>query len=136
MEGRYITPQQGNAVNPADILAFFRSELGLRLRRSPRVEREFKFSLLCPAADYYPGAPAGEEVLLQGVVDCWFVEEDGAATVLDFKTDRVGLEQAEARAEDYRPQLEAYSRALAQAAGVTVGRRYLWFFSAGRAVEL
>ncbi len=136
VEGQYITPQQGNAVNPADILAFFRSELGLRLRRSPRVEREFKFSLLCPAADYYPGAPAGEEVLLQGVVDCWFVEEDGRATVLDFKTDRVGLEQAETRAEGYRPQLEAYSRALSQAAGVTVGRKCLWFFSVGKAVEV
>ena len=40
------------------------------------------------------------------------------------------------RAEDYRPQLEAYSRALSQAAGVTVGRKCLWFFSVGRAVEL
>ncbi len=136
VEGQYITPQQGNAVNPADILAFFRSELGLRLRRSPRVEREFKFSLLCPAADYYPEAPAGEEVLLQGVVDCWFMEEDGTATVLDFKTDRVGLDQVDARAEDYRPQLKAYSRVLSQAAGVAVGRRCLWFFSVGRAVEV
>ena len=136
MEGRYITPQQGNAVNPADILAFFRSELGLRLRRSRRVEREFKFSLLVPAADYYPESEPGEEVLLQGVVDCWFLEEDGAATVVDFKTDRVAQDEADRRALDYRPQLDAYSRALSQAAGVSVKRRYLWFFSAGRSVEL
>ena len=136
VEGRYITPQQGNAVNPADILAFFRSELGLRLRRSPRVEREFKFSLLVPAADYYPEAGPGEEVLLQGVVDCWFVEEDGSVTVVDFKTDRVALDGADRRAQDYRPQLDAYTRALSQAAGVEVKRRCLWFFSAGRAVEV
>lgn len=136
VEGRYITPQQGNAVNPADILAFFRSELGLRLRRSARVEREFKFSLLAPAADYYPEAEPGEEVLLQGVVDCWFVEEDGSVTVVDFKTDRVAQDGVDRRALDYRPQLDAYSRALSQAAGVAVKRRYLWFFSAGRAVEV
>lgn len=136
VEGEYITPRQGNAVNPADILAFFRSELGARLRRSKRVEREFKFSLLVPAAEYYPQAGAGEEVLLQGVVDCWFMEEDGTATVLDFKTDRVAQDGAEGRALDYRPQLDAYSRALSQAAGVAVRRRYLWFFSVGRAVEL
>ncbi len=136
VEGRYITPQQGNAVNPADILAFFRSELGLRLRRSARVEREFKFSLLAPAADYYPEAGPGEEVLLQGVVDCWFIEEDGAATVVDFKTDRVSESAVDHRAEDYRPQLDAYTRALSQAAGVEVARRYLWFFSAGRAIEV
>ena len=123
-------------MNPADILAFFRSELGRRLRASPRVEREFKFSLLVPAADYYPEAGPGEEVLLQGVVDCWFLEEDGTATVVDFKTDRVGEDGVSRRAEDYRPQLEAYTRALSQAAGVRVSRRCLWFFSAGRAVTL
>lgn len=136
VEGEYITPRQGNAVNPADILAFFRSELGLRLRRSKRVEREFKFSLLAPAQDYYPGAGEGEQVLLQGVVDCWFEEEDGTVTVVDFKTDRVAGDGIERRALDYRPQLEAYSRALSQAAGVPVKRRCLWFFNAGRAVEL
>ena len=136
VEGQYITPQQGNAVNPADILAFFRSELGRRVRQSARVEREFKFSLLAPAMDYYPQAEPGEEVLLQGVVDCWFMEEDGTATVVDFKTDRVGEDALARRAEDYRPQLDAYTRALAQAAGVTVGRRCLWFFNVGRAVEL
>ena len=134
--GQYITPKQGEAVDPEDILAFFRSELGRRLRRSSRVEREFKFSLLAPAADYYPEAGPEEEVLLQGVVDCWFVEEDGTATVVDFKTDRVSPGNLERRAEDYRPQLDAYTRALSQAAGVRVGRRCLWFFSAGRAVEL
>ena len=134
--GQYITPQQGNTVNPADILAFFRSGLGARLRRSPRVEREFKFSLLTPAADYYDEAEPGEEVLLQGVVDCWFVEEDGTVTVVDFKTDRVSEDTVASRAEDYRPQLDAYTRALSQAAGVAVKRRCLWFFSVGHEVEL
>ncbi len=134
--GRYITPQQGEAVNPADILAFFQSGLGQRLRRSGRVEREFKFSLLAPAADYYPEAEEGEEVLLQGVVDCWFEEGDGTVTVVDFKTDRVAEHNAARRARDYLPQLDAYARALAQAAGVQVKRRCLWFFSVGRAVEL
>ena len=134
--GRYITPQQGAAVDPADILGFFRSDLGRRLQKSQRVEREFKFSLLVPAADYYKEAEPGEEVLLQGVVDCWFTEADGAVTVVDFKTDRVGESGLERRAEDYRPQLDAYTRALSQAAGVNVKRRCLWFFSVGRAVEL
>ena len=69
-------------------------------------------------------------------MDCWFLEEDGAATVVDFKTDRVAQDEADRRALDYRPQLDAYSRALSQAAGVSVKRRYLWFFSAGRSVEL
>ncbi len=134
--GRYITPQQGEAVDPADILAFFRSDLGRRLLAARQVEREYKFSLLVPAADYYPGAEPGEEVLLQGVVDCWFVEADGSVTVLDFKTDRVTVDTLPARSESYRPQLDAYTRALAAVTDRPVARRALWFFSVARAVEL
>ena len=99
------------------------------------MEREFKFSMLVPAADYYPNAEAGEEVLLQGVVDCWFVEEDGTVTVLDFKTDRVSEATVEQRAQEYRPQLEAYSRALSQALELPVGRCTLWFFSLGEEIS-
>ena len=99
------------------------------------MEREFKFSMLVPAADYYPDAEAGEEVLLQGVVDCWFEEADGTVTVVDFKTDRVTEHTVEARAREYRPQLEAYSRALSQALGLPVGRCVLWFFALGRDVS-
>ena len=136
VSGQFITPQQGDAVDPGDILAFFRSELGRRLKNAPRVEREFKFSLLAPAADYYPNAEKGEEVLLQGVVDCWFVEADKSVTVVDFKTDRVTEHTVQARAAEYLPQLEAYSRALSEAAGVKVAHRYLWFFALGREVEV
>ena len=132
---QFITPQQGEAVDPGRVLAFFQSPLGQRLVASPQMEREFKFSMLVPAADYYPNAEAGEEVLLQGVVDCWFVEEDGTVTVLDFKTDRVSEATVEQRAKEYRPQLEAYSRALSQALERPVGRCTLWFFSLGEEIS-
>ncbi|MDD6160274.1 MAG: helicase-exonuclease AddAB subunit AddA [Oscillospiraceae bacterium] len=134
---RYITPQQGECVDPEVILHFFRSETGQRLRSARRVEREFKFSLLVSAAQYYPEAGGLEdEVLLQGVVDCWFEDEKGAVTVLDFKTDRVSEDTVAARAEEYRGQLEAYTRALGEVLGKKVEKKLLWFFSVGDAVEI
>lgn len=139
VEQRYITPQQGAAVDPEDILDFFHSELGQRLLRAPELEREFKFTMLVPAADYYPEAKErglGDEVLLQGVVDCWFREEDGTVTVVDFKTDRVNENTVYARAGEYRGQLQAYTDALSEVLGVKVGRRILWFFAVKEAVEL
>ena len=117
------------------IAALFASPLGQRLRQAQMLEREYKFSLLVPASDYYPQAAAGEELLLQGVVDCFFREADGTVTVVDFKTDRVTADTVAQRAEHYRPQLEAYSRALAETTGLAVGRRILWFFALGQAVE-
>ena len=135
VEAQFITPQQGEAVDPARVAAFFQSELGRALLAAPKLRREFKFSLLVPAADYYPQAGAGEQVLLQGVVDCFFETGEGV-TVVDFKTDRVTEAGLAARAAYYRPQLEAYSRALEAILGRPVTRRALWFFALDRAAEV
>ncbi|MDR1158597.1 MAG: UvrD-helicase domain-containing protein [Oscillospiraceae bacterium] len=125
-EAGLLTAQQADAVPPARIAAFFRHPLGLRLLASPHVVREFKFSLLVPAAPLL-GAGEGEKILLQGVVDCYFEEADGL-TVLDFKTDAVAPGEEPARAALYRPQVEAYARALAAITGRPVAQRLLYFF--------
>ncbi len=133
--GEYITPAQGAAVDVQAICAFFASPLGARLRAAERVEREFKFSMLVSAADYDPEGEPEEEVMLQGVVDCWFREADGTVTVVDFKTDAVTEKNVMKRAESYRPQLEAYTRALSEVMGEPVSRRVLWFFAVGREIS-
>ena len=135
VEQQYITPQQGEAVDPAPIAAFFQSDLGQDLLSSVFLRREFKFSILEPARRYYPQAGEGEQVLFQGVVDCYYETLEGI-TVVDFKTDRVTKATLAHRAEHYRPQLEAYSRALEEITGKRVIRRVLWFFALGRSVDL
>ncbi len=132
---KFITPQQGEAVDAEKIYGFFASPLGQEVLASPTLRREFKFSILAPAAEYFPQAGAGEQVLLQGVVDCFFRDERGI-TVIDFKTDRVYGDKLPERAGEYAPQLGAYARALEQITGAPVARKILWFFSEGRAVEL
>ena len=131
----FLTPEQGDAVEPERIAAFFASPLGREVRAARGLRREFKFSLLVPARDYWPEAGEEERVLLQGVVDCCFEMSEGI-TVVDFKTDRVRGEALRRRAEGYRSQLETYSRALEEIMDRPVVRRVLWFFSEDRAVEL
>ena len=135
VEEQYLTPQQGEAANPVPIAAFFRSALGKELKKASSLRREFKFSILVPAARYYPQAGEGEQVLFQGVVDCFFETAEGI-TVIDFKTDRVTERGLVQRVEHYRPQLEAYSHALEEITGKPVVRRVLWFFALNRGVEL
>jgi len=133
VEREYIDQLQADAVDQKRLLAFFRSQLGQEVVAA-QPHREFKFSLLVPAELYFPGVQ-GEQVLLQGVVDCWFETPDGI-TVLDFKSDRVDENTVEQRAQDYRPQLEAYAKALSALTGKPVVRRLLWFFGVDRAVQV
>ena len=133
--GGYLTRLQGEAAEPERLSAFFNSPLGREMAGAEVCRREFKFSLLIPAREYFPDGGEGEEVLLQGVVDAWF-DGGGGVTVVDFKSDRVRPGGEGAKAEEYRPQLEAYSRALSAILGRPVRRRVLWFFATDTPVEL
>ena len=135
VSGGFLTPQQGAAADPGQLSAFFNSPLGREMASAPVCRREFKFSVLLPAEEFCPGLEPGEEVLLQGVVDAWFETLEGI-TVVDFKSDRVSRSGAAARGEEYRPQLEAYSRALERITGRRVAHRILWFFATGTGLEL
>ena len=132
---RLLTPEQAQAVDIPAIRRFLASSLAEELRGADRVEREFRFSLLVPAGDYYRDMAEEDRVLLQGVVDLFAVTAEGI-TVVDFKTDYVTEETLPAKADYYRPQLAAYSAALERIMEKPVVRRVLWFFRTGQAVEV
>ena len=129
-----LTEAQAEACSPEQAAEFFRSEQGVEARAHDR-KREFRFSLLADASDFYGEAGRGEEVLLQGVVDLWYETREGI-TIVDYKTDRIEPGQEASRAEQYRHQLEFYAYALERITGKKVAHRYLWFFRTGRAFEL
>ncbi len=130
---KFLTPRQAEAVDAEKILALFSSELGNRILHADSLRREFKFSILADAAAYDPAA-VGEQVMLQGVVDCFWQEPDGIV-ILDFKTDYIhgDLQQKAAR---YAPQLRAYAQALSRIYQCPVKKTVLYFFSAGCEVEI
>ena len=132
---RLLTPEQAEAVDIRSIARFLDSPLAEELRGAEDVKREFRFSLLVPAEAYYAEATAGDELLLQGVVDL-YAQVEGGILVADFKTDFVTEETMQARSEEYRPQLLAYSEALERILERPVVRRVLYFFRTGTGIEI
>ena len=132
---RLLTAQQAAAVDCAMVARFMSSPLAERIRQAKQVWREYRFTLLTDAALYDPAA-AGEELMLQGVVDCAFETAEGGLVVVDFKTDRITPSQQAQRAGSYRPQLEAYALALGQVLEKEVTEKVLYFFHTNSAVKL
>ena len=130
----FISAREAGAVNVSAIERLFASELGARMLRAENMLREFRFSLLMPAEEFQPGAE-GEELLLQGVVDCCIEEEEGLV-IIDYKTDSVKGQTIAARAEHYRPQLMAYAKALTRILKKPVKECLLFFLSAGEMYKL
>lgn len=132
---RLLTEEQAAVVDIYAISRFLRSELAHELRQADRVEREYRFSLLVNAADYYADISGDDQVMLQGVVDL-FAETAEGITVVDFKTDYVTAETLAEKVAGYGPQITAYSAALERIMGRPVIRRVLYFFRTGQTVEV
>ena len=129
-----LSQEQADRVRRDQILTFFNTELGKRLVSGAKCIREYKFSILEPASNFADGLE-GEQVLLQGVVDCAIMDPEGI-TVIDFKTDCVTEETLSEAVERYHPQIMAYSDALGRIFEMDVRKRYLYFFSIGRYVSV
>lgn len=139
-EKNFVSTQQADAVDPDKIRAFFASPLGVRVMSAEKLYREFKFSLLVKAEDYFPGGEDGDsvaddEILFQGVVDCCF-EEGGALHVIDFKSDYVTKETLAEKTKLYAPQLTAYGRAMERIVGLPVKSRLIYFFALDTVAEV
>ena len=132
-----LTAREAQAVNTASLLQLMRTPLGAALAAAEAagtLRREFRFSLLCPAETFFPGA-GEEQVLLQGVVDAWFETKDGLV-IVDYKTDRIHPDAVPERTAYYAAQLRAYAGAMARITGRPVCRRTLYFLHCGCSADV
>ena len=97
------------------------------MKRSNELKREFKFSVLRSADSYFSGG-GSDKILLQGIVDCFFIEGD-EIVVLDFKSDKVSNENVREKAQRYTPQLDVYADALERITGKRVKEKIIYFFA-------
>lgn len=128
-----LTPEQVQSLDTAMLLCFGKSELCSRIAAADEIRREFRFTLLAGAEDYFD-VPPGEALLIQGVVDC-FIIEGGSITVVDYKTDRV-TGPAESYAARYFTQLRAYAAALGRICRRPVKQALLHFLRTGETVSV
>ena len=129
----FLSRDQKNLVDVKSVFAFFSTPLGQKLIHG-EVVREFKFSILWDPSQENE-ALVGEKILMQGVVDCALIEEDGI-TVIDFKTDHVTDQTLHQKLTYYIPQVETYAQAMERIYEKPVKQKILYFFSIQRAIEL
>ncbi len=120
--------------NPSeDITRFLQSPLGDAMRNARKIHKEMPFSLLLSAKKFYPDCEEGEQIFLQGTLDC-LLETDTGAVIIDYKTDRT--KAAEELAAHYAPQLKIYGEAAEKLLHLPVQGLYLWSFALGREIRI
>jgi ATP-dependent helicase/nuclease subunit A len=134
-----LTEEQANAVKAEKILRFFESDLGKRmLKAKETVKREVPFSIKLKSTEVDKSLPEelyGDEMqLLQGVIDCYFEEEDGIV-LLDYKTDYATEENIEEIKQRYKKQLYYYDLALNRILDKSPKEKYIYLFSNGQIIK-
>lgn len=126
-----LLSEEARAVECERIAAFFESEIGKRSARASKLYKETEFNLLKEIE--------GAEVMVQGVIDCYF-EEEGGLVLIDYKNSYVDpgkREEALRRLKDtYAGQIEIYKEALETIRQKPVARAYLYLFSENAFVDM
>jgi ATP-dependent helicase/nuclease subunit A len=127
-ESMRLPAQYAEAVHPRTLYRFMHTELAKRMQRAMHegmLHREQPFVLGLPANKLGEQFPADETVLIQGIIDVYFEEEDGLV-LLDYKTDSVP--ELDDLWKRYETQLDYYKEALERITGKRVKERILYSF--------
>ncbi|MCR5558640.1 MAG: helicase-exonuclease AddAB subunit AddA [Butyrivibrio sp.] len=119
-----------------DINTFLSTNLGQRMGkafREGKLMREKPFMMGIPASDLDPKFPKEEMVLIQGIIDAWFLEGDDIV-LMDYKTDKV--KEPSELIKRYQIQLDLYKRALEAATKKKVKEVYIYSFGLGCEIKL
>lgn len=135
IEGRKITKEIYNLVDAGVIWRFLQSDIGRRMtaaaeKGSLHKEQQFVMGVpACEMGDY----DTGELVVVQGIIDAWF-EENEELVIVDYKTDRVRDPQV--LIDHYHIQLEYYARALTQCMQMPVKEKIIYSLTMQREISL
>lgn len=132
-EGHILLSGKRKPTPVSSLLTFARSPLAEKMKTASAIRKEMPFSILLPARSFYPDCEEGENIFLQGVMDC-LLEYEKDFIIIDYKTDRTMTE--EELKNHYKIQLQVYGEAAEKLLGKPVSHLYLWSFTYGKAIEV
>ena len=127
-----ITQEEKNSINAEMILKFCNSSLFNKISRAKEIHKEMPFCTKILAKDYFD-ADEDSFVLVQGIIDLYFVDENENIIIIDYKTD---IEKDEnVLVNRYKKQLEIYKFALEKYLNKKVYKKYIFSMFLNKEIE-
>ncbi len=121
-----LRKEEAAVIDPADIASFFMSDIGGRMilaEINGSLMREQPFTLGAKACEINPDWHFDDTVIIQGIIDACFYEDD-AWVIVDYKTDKV--KTLDELAHKYKSQLNIYAAAVEKSTGKTVKEKIIY----------
>lgn len=138
-----LLEDEAKVVRVNKILKFFNNPLGKRMievyKNNPnKLYREVPFYTEISSIEVNNELSEeykNENIRLQGIIDCFFEEED-KVILIDYKTDYIEEEKEDEFKNKYIKQLEYYSNAIFKIIGKKVDEKYLYSFYLDKYIRL
>lgn len=131
-----LTTEEKKSIWISDFYRFAKNPLAVRMKAAAQrgqLYREQPFVIAMPANQMKKEYETEEEILVQGIIDAYFEEEDGLVLV-DYKTDKVQKGQEKELIEKYKVQMRYYKKALEMITDREVKEIYIYSTGIGKAV--
>ena len=138
VQNQKLSEAEAKCIQISDIRLFTEGKLGQRMKTAAfrnQLFREQPFVISKSAAEIDENWDAKERVLVQGIIDAYFLEDEEIVLV-DYKTDYVRRGEEKKLIERYHTQLEDYAQALERMTGRKVKERYIYSFTLKKAILL
>ena len=130
-----ITEKQKEAVPKEKILEFTKSDLFYEISKAKKVYKEQPFYINIPVKELHE-SKSEENILVQGIIDLYYITEDNEIILVDYKTDYVPEKDENYLKEKYEKQLNLYKKALEEATKQKVSKTYIYSTYMGREIVL
>ena len=135
VEQEIILPKEAECVNYNKILAFLKSNIWKEMRTAKVVEQEKAFYLNLKANEIYQNN-AEDEILVQGIIDLYYITNNDELVLVDYKTDYVENNNEQSLKDKYNIQLEIYKKALEEALNRKVDKVYIYSTWLNKEIEI
>lgn len=120
---RIITENEARYIDLEKIISFSNSNLYKELQSAKKIYREQPFYIYLNSKEIY-GSNIEEKILVQGIIDLYYINSRDEIVLVDYKTDYVKNEQE--LIDRYKEQLGIYKKALEQALNKKVSKTYIY----------
>lgn len=129
-----ITSKEKENINLYKILEFTKSNIWKEMKKAKKVYKERPFFINILAKEIYK-EEIEEKILIQGIIDLYYINENDEIILVDYKTDYVERGKEQELIEKYKKQLELYCKAIEEANKKQVSRIYIYSVYLGREIE-
>ncbi len=130
---KIITDKEKESINPLVILKFTKSNIWKELKEAKEYHKEEPFYINIPANEVMEST-LDENILVQGIIDLYYVTKDDELVLLDYKTDFINEGEEKILIDRHKPQLMLYKRALESGINKKVDKIYIYSTKLGKEI--